>query len=90
MLDAAVSVGLKYDETVLRLYPDPTGPQHDETKRGVFRLAGKKPRRIGQDFPLHESVLERFKAERILVYDTFNPYRPESLRQHGKVSHFYT
>jgi type VI secretion system (T6SS) phospholipase Tle1-like effector len=41
MLDAAVSVGLKHDETVLRLYPDPTGPQHDETRSGVFRFAGK-------------------------------------------------
>jgi hypothetical protein len=85
MLDAAVSVGLKYDATVLHLYPDAAGPQHDETKSSIFRFAGKTPRAVGADFPLHESVVERFKAKEVLQYDTMRPYRPESLRGHQAV-----
>jgi len=89
MLDAAVDAGLKFDSVLLRLYPDPTGPQHDEQKGSIFRFAGLKLRDIGPTYPLHPSVIERFKAAEVLVYDTLMPYRPENLRQHEQVTDFY-
>jgi len=89
MLDAATSAGLKYDENLLRLYPDSAGPQHDEVKGSIFRFAGSKLRKIGHDFPLHASVLERFAAAEVLNYDTMMPYRPENLREHDAVKRYY-
>jgi uncharacterized protein (DUF2235 family) len=89
MLDAAAGAGLKYDPSLLRLYPDPTGPQHDEAKGSIFRFAGTKPRHVGKDFPLHPSVIERFKAADVLNYDTVKPYRPENLKGHDQVKEFY-
>jgi hypothetical protein len=90
MLDEAISVGLKCDESVLKLFPDPTGPQHDEARSSfLFRIAGKLPRKIPSDAPLHESVLERFKAPVVLDYDVMRPYRPENLRGHKDVKSYY-
>lgn len=89
MLDAATAAGLKHDNNLLRLYPDSTGPQHDEVKGSIFRFAGSKPRTIGRDFPLHASVLERFAAAEVLNYDTMMPYRPENLREHDAVKQYY-
>lgn len=89
MLDAATKAGLKHDETLLRLYPDCTGPQHDEAKGTMFRFAGSELRHIGPDFPLHPSVIERFKATEVVNYDTMMPYRPENLREHDAVKQFY-
>src|SRR4029077_10948781 len=53
MLDAAVAAGLKFDSGLLHLYPDPTGPQHDEQKGSIFRFVGFKLRDIGTNYPLH-------------------------------------
>jgi uncharacterized protein (DUF2235 family) len=39
--------------------------------------------------PLHSSVLERFARERVLIYGDYQPYRPENLRNHRDVRHFY-
>jgi uncharacterized protein (DUF2235 family) len=89
MLDAAVSVGMKYDSSVLRLYPDPAGPQHDETRSSFFRYFKKLPRTIEHDSPLHPSVLERFKAAIVLDYDMMTPYRPENLSTHDAVKEYY-
>lgn len=90
MLDEAISVGLKCDESVLKLFPDPTGPQHDEARSSfLFRIAGKFPRKIPSDAPLHESVLERFKAPAVLDYDVVRAYRPENLRDHKDVKSYY-
>ena len=90
MLEAAVKAGLKYDASVLKLYPDPAGPQHDETRSSLFRLAPKVLRRIPNDAPLHPSVLERFKAAEVLDYDTMKPYRPANLHDHEAVKAFYS
>jgi uncharacterized protein (DUF2235 family) len=90
MLDAAVKAGLKHDASVLKLYPDPTGPQHDEARSSVFRLAPKGVRRIPNDAPLHPSVLERFEAAEVLDYDIMRPYRPENLRNHDAVKAYYS
>jgi len=90
MLDAATHAGLKYDPDLLRLHPDPGGPQHDEAKSSmIFRLLRPKPRRIGRDFPLHPSVIERFKLADVLNYDSMVPYRPENLREHDQVKQYY-
>ncbi len=89
MLEAATGEGLKHDASLLRLYPDCTGPQHDEVKGSIFRFAGTKPRHIGPDFPLHASVIERFAAAEVLNYNTMMPYRPENLRGHDAVKQFY-
>lgn len=84
MLDEALSVGMKHDPSVLNLFPDPTGPQHDEARSNlIFRLAGKLPRDVPPDAPLHPSVRERFDATAVLNYDRFEPYRPDNLRGHA-------
>jgi len=90
MLEAAVAVGLKHDPLLIRLYPDHGGPGHDETRSSVFRFAGKKLRRIQNDAPLHESVMKRFTADSILNYNVMEPYRPENLRDHDKLQHYFT
>jgi uncharacterized protein (DUF2235 family) len=90
MLGEAVKTGLKYDASVLKLYPDPTGPQHDETRSSLFRLAPKVLRQIPNDAPFHPSVLERFKAAEVLDYDIMRPYRPENLRNHEAVKAHYS
>jgi hypothetical protein len=82
MLDAAVSVGLKVDPSVLKLYPDAMGMQHDETRSWVFRFARKAVRTIPENAPLHPSVLDRFRAATVQQYDVSAPYRPENLRGH--------
>lgn len=89
MLDAAVSVGLKYDDRVLKPYPDPTGMQHDETRGIPFKWLAKIDRKIPDDAPLHETVLERFKAKEVQLYDLFGPYRPEGLRKHNATGGYY-
>jgi hypothetical protein len=90
MIDAACRVGLKLDNALLKLHPDPTGPQHDETKSSrVFRIAAKAPRTIPPDALLHPSVLERFKAEEVLLYDVGGAYRPVNLAQHQHTTEFY-
>jgi hypothetical protein len=88
MLEAAVAAGLQYDPSVLKLYPDATGPQHDETRSSLFRFAPRVLRHIPNDALLHDSVLERFKAVEVLEYDTIKPYRPENLRNHKAVKQY--
>jgi uncharacterized protein (DUF2235 family) len=85
----AVPGGLKLDWSVLRLYPDARGMQHDEARGLAFRLARRHVRGIKADAPLHESVLERFAAAAVLQYDIEKPYRPEALRPHRDVAQYY-
>lgn len=82
MLEAAQSVGLKYDPALLRLYPDSLGMQHDETRRFPFKWANKIDREIKAEAPLHPSVLDRLKAEEVLQFDLYAPYTPVSLANH--------
>jgi uncharacterized protein (DUF2235 family) len=42
------------------------------------------------DAPLHPSVLERFAHKSVLIYGDSIPYRPQNLREHKDVKHFYT
>jgi uncharacterized protein (DUF2235 family) len=89
MLKAAVDVGLRYDDRVLKPYPDATGMQHDETRRLPFKLRAKIDRKIPDDAPLHDSVLERFKAQEVQLYDVSGLYRPEGLRNHKAAGEYY-
>jgi uncharacterized protein (DUF2235 family) len=84
------------DQSVLWLYPSATGPQHDEARKGAHGIWTKlgfkwsiKLRHIDTDAPLHSSVLERFAADEVLVYDRMIPYRPAQLRHHEQVRHYY-
>jgi hypothetical protein len=88
MLEAAHKAGLAYDPSVLKLYPDATGPQHDETRSSLIPWV-RKLRDIPKDAPLHSSVLERFQAAEVLDYDTVRPYRPENLRNHDAVKQYF-
>jgi uncharacterized protein (DUF2235 family) len=90
MLDVAVAVGLKYDPGVLRLYPDPRGMQHDESRRFPFKWLGRIDRKIAPDAPLHDSVLQRFQADEVLLYDAFGSYRPAGLREHTGTSRYFS
>lgn len=89
MLDAAVSVGLKFDPSVLKLYPDPKGMQHDETRRFPFKWLPKIDRYIPWDAPLHPTVIQRFGESQVLQYDLFGPYRPAGLSRHNDTAAFY-
>ena len=82
-------MGLKYDDRVLKPYPDPNGMQHDETRRLPFKWRAKIDRKIPDDAPLHETVLQRFKAQEVQLYDVLGPYRPEGLRKHSRHGEFY-
>ena len=83
------------NESVLRLYPSATGPQHDECKKrfpGLWGALGFKwpvKHRSLLIAPLHPSVLERFAAPAVLQYDVMMPYRPEALREHVLVKQHY-
>jgi uncharacterized protein (DUF2235 family) len=89
MLEVAVKVGLKYDDDVLKPYPDPTGMQHDETRKFPFKCFAKIDRAIPVDAPLHETVLQRFRTREVQLYDVDGPYRPEGLRKHNSTAEFY-
>jgi hypothetical protein len=90
MLEAACTVGMHYDKNQLRLYPDPSGPQHDETKSSrVFKWIGGQPRPVRPDAPLHPSVIARFKAGDVLHYDVMQNYRPTNLNGHQATVGFY-
>ncbi len=85
------------DPFYLRLSPSGTGIAHDELRSMRDRLWGPFKRfgwpfglrSIPDDAPLHPSVLERFSTPSVVAYDQVGPYRPESLRHHRDVAHFY-
>jgi uncharacterized protein (DUF2235 family) len=89
MAGEAAKIGLKIDSSVLQTYPDPRGPQHDETRKGFFRLAPKWLRPVPANAVLDPSVYERLKAAEILDYDRLKPYRPQNLRHHERAKEFF-
>jgi uncharacterized protein (DUF2235 family) len=89
MLDAATSVGLVHDQSWLRLFQDAAGPQHDEKRIGVYRHTRTLVRKVPPDAVLHQSVFDRFEVPEVLQYNMLKPYRPEALRDHGLVKHYF-
>jgi uncharacterized protein (DUF2235 family) len=88
--------GVKYDKTVLQLYPDPTGIQHDEVKAGFGTIANllgitwtEGRRKLGKmegsklsNAVMHRSVYERFAEAAVPQFDVMGPYRPATLANH--------
>lgn len=95
MLAAASIIpnGIKHDDRVLRLYPDPTGPQHDECKAGhwqrdVRNLPADEVTHISEA-TMHKSVYAGFAAGQVTQYDVSAPYRPVNMKNHIDFSHYY-
>lgn len=94
---AAVPHGLRFDRSVLQVWPHPEGPQHDEVAAGF----GSIPRWTGitwsekhRDLPgagaiMHASVYRRFDAGSVRLTDAFGAYRPSTLRAHEDFGRFY-
>jgi hypothetical protein len=88
-LVAAASIvpdGLKHDSSVLKLWPDPGGQQHDEQAGGWLKK-GLRP--LPEDEKTHESgatmhrsVYRRFENDPVLLFDRLALYRPENLEKH--------
>ena len=99
MLDGATAIPhpVKFDPSVLVTHPAPEGRRHDEVRSGfgiITMLTGKtwseQHRRLpSNDAPMHRSVYERFDLPAALEYDTWRPYRPETLRNHVDFEKYY-
>jgi uncharacterized protein (DUF2235 family) len=84
--------GIKVDRSYLQLRSDARGPQHDEREPGWLggRLKWTKAlRRIDPDAILHQSVYDRFEAEKVQHFYEMKPYRPENLATHQKLRQYY-
>ncbi len=88
---------LDIDHSALQRFPSALGMQHDEGRKPFPGIWGKlgfrwglKARNVPEDAILHDSVLERFEAPDVLDYDKEAPYRPEPLRNHPAVKHYYS
>ncbi|QQO16702.1 DUF2235 domain-containing protein [Bradyrhizobium diazoefficiens] len=85
--------GLKHDGSVLRLSPNPAGPQHNE-QAGGFLKAGVRDLPIDPESreaksPMHKSVYRRFEAGSVLLYDRMAAYRPDNMRVHVDFKHYF-
>jgi hypothetical protein len=95
MLAAASIIpdGLKHDSSVLKLWPDPKGPQHDEQagsflKLGLRKLPADKVT-LKSTAQVHKSVYARFKQDAVLLFDRMARYRPLTMRPHIDFEQFY-
>jgi hypothetical protein len=78
--------GLKHDSSVLKLWPDHSGPQHDEQaggwlKKGL-RLLPEDNKTHESAATMHKSVYPRFAGNPVLLFGRTAPYRPSNLRNH--------
>ncbi|WP_346730941.1 DUF2235 domain-containing protein [Bradyrhizobium sp. 132] len=82
MLAAASLVpdGIKHDETVLRLHPDPAGVQHDEQKGGFLKFGLREIK--NNKAVMHKSVYRRFAAGPVVLFDQIGAYRPTPMKDH--------
>lgn len=87
---------LLVDLSKLRLYPDATGLQHCEIfaqQQGPWwaRLVSwpSAPREINDEAELDPTVYARFDSTCILACDKKVAYRPEALRNHRDLEHYY-
>ncbi|MET4149070.1 DUF2235 domain-containing protein [Bradyrhizobium sp. RT7b] len=96
---AAVPDGLKFDRSVLKVWPHPEGAQHDEVAAGfssIPRWTGitwtEKNRDLsdeGLHGIMHASVYRRFDGESVRLTHGFGAYRPASLRRHEDFARFW-
>jgi hypothetical protein len=89
MLAAASIIpnGLKHDETVLRLHPDPAGPQHNEQKNSWLAFGLRKL--PGNGAIMHKSVYRRFAAGPVILFDVTDEYRPANMNEHVDFVQYY-
>jgi hypothetical protein len=78
--------GLKHDGSVLKLWPNPGGKQHDEQAGGWLKK-GQRP--LPEDdkthesgATMHQSVYRRFEGDPVLMFDRIAQYRPVNLDKH--------
>jgi len=84
--------GIKIDRKYLQLRPDARGPQHDAREPGWFGGRLKWPealRKIDPDAILHQSVYDRFAADKVQHFYEMKAYRPENLATHERLKRYY-
>lgn len=84
---------IKVNENRLHRTPDPLGLQHREdvmVNFGILRIGWKKGiRKVGDDFPLHPSVVERLAADQVAQSSDVKPYRPKQLKGRNDLRQYY-
>jgi hypothetical protein len=75
-----ISNGLKHDDSVLHLHPDPAGPQHNEQKGSWLAFGLRKL--PGTQAVMHKSVYGRFAAGPVVLFDRADRYCPQNMREH--------
>lgn len=89
----ATQVPIQWDPSKLEIWPAANGLQHCEVQ--YSREARLKPtwpskaRKIVSDAPLHPTVLARFALAAVPHCREMLPYRPEALKNHKDVAHYY-
>ncbi|MCP4620654.1 MAG: DUF2235 domain-containing protein [Bradyrhizobium sp.] len=92
---AAASIipdGLRHDKSVLRLWPDPGGPQHDEQagsflKKGARHLPTDEQQQSRA--AMHKAVYRRFEGGPVLLFDRIGSYRPANMERHVDFSQYF-
>jgi len=88
MVAAASTIpdGLKHDGGVLKLWPDPSGPQHDEQVKGWLKKGMRElpadEKTHESEATMHKSVYQRFEGDPVLLFDRIGRYRPPSMEKH--------
>lgn len=89
------------DRNRLRLWPDPSGMQHDERKAlseaawqrwlpANFRVTWPEAvRSVHPEAELHPSVLDRLASQPVVQHDELQIYRPVQLRDHHQAGKYY-
>jgi uncharacterized protein (DUF2235 family) len=83
---------LAVNSTMLKCYPSAEGMMHDECMAGIGGTIvpwRQKIREVPSNAELHPSVTERLALPRVRNFVTIAPYRPQSLKGHPSVKHFY-
>jgi hypothetical protein len=85
--------GLKHDSSVLKLWPDPGGKQHDEQAGGWLKK-GLRPlpedeKTHESEAEMHKSVYRRFEAGPVLLSDRMDLYRPVNMEKHVDFKQYF-
>jgi hypothetical protein len=92
---AAASIipdGLKHDGSVLGLWPNSSGPQHDEQAGSLFKNGSRKLPTDAAGVsrsPMHKSVYQRFECGPVLLFNQMRLYRPNNLRTHVDFEQYF-
>jgi hypothetical protein len=89
MLAAASIIpdGLKHDYAILRLHPDPAGPQHNEQKYSWLAFGLRELPSTAA--VMHQSVYRRYEADRVVLFDMIGDYRPINMNKHVDFVQYY-